>query len=1205
MRDYLSFFFTVNSSMSSAQPQSGLVLAARYAVPFVLLTIPIWMTRVNAVVPEAYLDEAFHVPQAQAYWHHQWTHWDPKITTPPGLYLWSYVLCIVALTLRDSPKELNPEALRATNAGAAAVFLPWRLQTLLDTLRKERNDRPSGAWLSHTVLNICLFPPLFFFSGLYYTDILALLVVVEAYNWDLKRATALSTVPSRIVIFLLLSLVALVCRQTNIFWVAVFFGGLQVVRSVERDAKTCRSKNVADILRGGFHNEVYDPFVSDASITDYFRAAISLGAATLGNLCQVVVSLLPYVFILVAFGGFVLWNGGVVLGHKEFHTAGSHMPQMLYIWPYFLFFSWPILVTPVLNLVLPRSLLPRWANYGFAAKQKGFPKLLTALTVISIMMTVVHFNTIVHPFTLADNRHYVFYAFRILRSHPAIKYIATIAYFLGAWTVISAFGFATTTPPPRLVSVPQSAPSPAPPAQPQTRKQARDAKFRQKDNKSKSAKKTPEPPKPKPLDEASFDKLKEAISQRQRQQQGVPRVSFVLVWLAATALSLITAPLVEPRYFIIPWVMWRLHLPRQPVPQVYREKRPSNEKDALHAAIATNFPLFLETFWFMLVNAVTAYVFLYKGFEWPQEPGKVQRFMCHSQQFSCRPTNLTFNGVQLTASKYKTMDETTHPPAKKPKLSSDTSTADTTSALASLRRSITPPSPRPSKRAVSSPAKTTNAQQDTPRVIPSPFQLTHVRDLAESSGNNADTVRLRDILGDPMIRECWQFNYLFDVDFLMQQFDEDVRSLITVKVIHGSWKREAPNRIRVDEACSRYPNVEAIVAYMPEAFGTHHSKMMILLRHDELAQVVIHTANMIPGDWANMCQAVWRSPLLPLRKDNGAEPGDAAKIGSGMRFKRDLLAYLNHYGSKKTGPLVDQLRRYDFGAVRAALIASVPSKQKINATDSQRTTLWGWPALKDVVRGIPLRPAGGSKSAGAPHIVTQISSVASLGQTDKWLKDVFFKSLSSDPTAKYSVIFPTDDEIRRSLNGYGSGGSIHMKIQSAPQQKQLQYMRPYLCHWAGDRDDGSSTGTATSHKRDAGRRRAAPHIKTYIRFSDTKSMDSVDWAMVTSANLSTQAWGAAPNAAGEVRISSYEIGVVVWPPLFADSDAESAVMVPCFKQDTPAFVEREGSVSSVVVGLRMPYDLPLTSYTQKDTPWCATATHTEPDWLGQTWTDDS
>jgi tyrosyl-DNA phosphodiesterase-1 len=54
------------------------------------------------------------------------------------------------------------------------------------------------------------------------------------------------------------------------------------------------------------------------------------------------------------------------------------------------------------------------------------------------------------------------------------------------------------------------------------------------------------------------------------------------------------------------------------------------------------------------------------------------------------------------------------------------------------------------------------------------------------------------MLGDPMIRECWQFNYLHDVDFIMSQFDEDVRRLVKVKVVHGSWKRDAPNRVRID-----------------------------------------------------------------------------------------------------------------------------------------------------------------------------------------------------------------------------------------------------------------------------------------------------------------------------------------------------------------------------------------------------------------------
>jgi alpha-1,2-glucosyltransferase len=40
-----------------------------------------------------------------------------------------------------------------------------------------------------------------------------------------------------------------------------------------------------------------------------------------------------------------------------------------------------------------------------------------------------------------------------------------------------------------------------------------------------------------------------------------------------------------------------------------------------------DYRLWLETAWFLLINFVTGYVFLYRGFEWPQEPGLVQRFM--------------------------------------------------------------------------------------------------------------------------------------------------------------------------------------------------------------------------------------------------------------------------------------------------------------------------------------------------------------------------------------------------------------------------------------------------------------------------------------------------------------------------------------------------------------------------------------------------
>lgn len=200
-----------------------------------------------------------------------------------------------------------------------------------------------------------------------------------------------------------------------------------------------------------------------------------------------------------------------------------------------------------------------------------------------------------------------------------------------------------------------------------------------------------------------------------------------------------------------------------------------------------------------------------------------------------------------------------------------------------------------------------------------------------------------------------------------------------------------------------------------------------------------------------------------------------------------------------------------------------------------------------------------------------------------------------------------------------------MKLHNKPQQMQLQYMRRYLCHWAGDIVESGDVLTTKIHqneqesqksKREAGRRRAAPHIKTYIRFSDAEKMDTIDWAMVTSANLSTQAWGAAPNANGEVRICSWEIGVIVWPDLFAGNSGSAVEMVPCFKSDLPTYsaevtssmgiesataTEDPKTLRPTLIGFRMPYDLPLTPYSASEIPWCATARHPEPDWLGQTW----
>ena len=205
-------------------------------------------------------------------------------------------------------------------------------------------------------------------------------------------------------------------------------------------------------------------------------------------------------------------------------------------------------------------------------------------------LLIIHFNTLIHPFTLADNRHYVFYVFRYtILFHPLIRYLLAPIYLL-----CSYLGY-------RTLSTPNS---------------------------------------------AATDPLKPSVSRTDIQQRlhdksyGAvitksdvgPSTSFFLIWLLTTAVSLVTAPLVEPRYFIIPWVVWRLHVPSYtPAPSSSQKKGGKRggfvEKVKFWGWKGYDYRLWIETAWFLIINGVTGYVFLYRGFSWPQEEGKVQRFM--------------------------------------------------------------------------------------------------------------------------------------------------------------------------------------------------------------------------------------------------------------------------------------------------------------------------------------------------------------------------------------------------------------------------------------------------------------------------------------------------------------------------------------------------------------------------------------------------
>jgi hypothetical protein len=72
--------------------------------------------------------------------------------------------------------------------------------------------------------------------------------------------------------------------------------------------------------------------------------------------------------------------------------------------------------------------------------------------------------------------------------------------------------------------------------------------------------------------------------------------------------------------------------------------------------------------------------------------------------------------------------------------------------------------PLPASKAEERPASEED-DRTKPHVVPSPINLTRIAGLA--AHQNVDAVGLGDLLGDPLIKECWNFNFLFDLDFVM------------------------------------------------------------------------------------------------------------------------------------------------------------------------------------------------------------------------------------------------------------------------------------------------------------------------------------------------------------------------------------------------------------------------------------------------------
>lgn len=108
-----------------------------------------------------------------------------------------------------------------------------------------------------------------------------------------------------------------------------------------------------------------------------------------------------------------------MIGDRSAHQAVLNIPQLFYFSLFIVVFSSPYIVVCVKQVLV--SVIKFW-------------KLFLMLMILCII--IVHFNTHVHPYLLADNRHYTFYVWkRLYERHFLIRYLLIPIYIFGAYSV--------------------------------------------------------------------------------------------------------------------------------------------------------------------------------------------------------------------------------------------------------------------------------------------------------------------------------------------------------------------------------------------------------------------------------------------------------------------------------------------------------------------------------------------------------------------------------------------------------------------------------------------------------------------------------------------------------------------------------------------------------------------------------------------------
>ncbi|GMH98147.1 hypothetical protein TrST_g6755 [Triparma strigata] len=297
---------------------------------------------------------------------------------------------------------------------------------------------------------------------------------------------------------------------------------------------------------------------------------------------------------------------------------------------------------------------------------------------------------------------------------------------------------------------------------------------------------------------------------------------------------------------------------------------------------------------------------------------------------------------------------------------------------------------------------------------------------------------------------------------------------------------------------------------------------------------------------------------------------------------------------------IEMIRNFDFSRANAILIASVPGKYK---TEEHR---WGQSALRHHLQDVP--------HLENSKVLCQFSSFG--GTTQKHVEELTEAfSTTSDPTstspsiveANSLIVWPSLENVLVSYAGLRSGHAIPAQLKNVltegGEKNSFILKESIAKHLHLWRSGGDSDRTL-----------AAPHIKSFTRFSEDGQLS---YFLLASHNFSKSAWGQIQLKGKQLSMESYELGVLFKPSLFFESDDETGEDEnECFSctpthpklglfgfVNTKKFRYPKAAVKLVsgasVSGAcpegtllcPVPYALPPQKYGQGDVPWCSDFSH--------------